>query len=419
MCLNPIDVHQERQSKLEEMRAHFTNLYVKNLDLEVTQDQFVELFSQFGAVTSAVIQTDEEGKSKGFGFVNFENHEQAAKAVDTLHDTDFNGKKLFVSRAQKKAEREEELRKSYESAKMEKLSKYQGVNLYIKNLEDDVDDEKLRAEFEPFGTITSCKVMRDDKGTSKGFGFVCFSSPDEATKAVAEMNNKMIGSKPLYVSLAQRREVRRQQLESQIAQRNQIRMQQAAAAGLPGGYINGPMYYPPGPGAYPPQAGRGMMGYGQPGMLPPRPRYAPNQQVPGMPVPSPYGQPPQGYGGMPGYPRGGPRPPVRDGPPGQPGAPRANGVPPVNGAGPRPGPPGGMPPNRGPAGAPAPGGRPQGYKGAPPARTGPAAAAAPEVPGLNTNALSTASPMEQKQMLGEIIYMKIVACVYLLCSLPK
>jgi polyadenylate-binding protein len=37
----------------------------------------------------------------------------------------------------------------------------------------------------------------------------------------------------LYVSLAQRREVRRQQLESQIAQRNQIRMQQAAAAGLP------------------------------------------------------------------------------------------------------------------------------------------------------------------------------------------
>ncbi|KAJ3492927.1 hypothetical protein NMY22_g20281 [Coprinellus aureogranulatus] len=103
-----------------------------------------------------------------------------------------------------------------------------------------MDDEKLRAEFEAFGTITSCKVMRDDKGISKGFGFVCFSSPDEATKAVAEMNNKMIGSKPLYVSLAQRREVRRQQLESQIAQRNQIRMQQAAAAGLPGSYVNGP-----------------------------------------------------------------------------------------------------------------------------------------------------------------------------------
>jgi polyadenylate-binding protein len=141
---------------------------------------------------------------------------------------------LFVARTQKTADLEEELRRSYEQAKVEKLSKYQGFNLYIKNLEGDVDDEKLRAEFEPFGSITSCKVMRDEKGTSRGFGFVCFSSHDEATKAAAEMNNKMIGSKPLYVSLAQRREVRRQQLENQIAQRNQIRMQQAAAAaGLP------------------------------------------------------------------------------------------------------------------------------------------------------------------------------------------
>ncbi|KAI0273747.1 hypothetical protein BC834DRAFT_1030395 [Gloeopeniophorella convolvens] len=396
---------KERQSKLEEMRSQFTNLYVKNVDTEVTQDEFVELFNKYGSVTSAVIQTDDEGNSKGFGFVNFETHEQAQAAVDGLHDFDFKGKKLFVSRAQKKQEREDELRKTYEAAKMEKMSKYQGVNLYIKNLEDNFDDDKLRAEFEPFGTITSCKVMRDEKGTSKGFGFVCFSSPDEATKAVAEMNNKMIGTKPLYVSLAQRREVRRQQLESQIAQRNQIRLQQAAAAGLPGGYINGPMYYPPGPGAYPPQGGRSMMGYAQPG----------------MPIPAPYGQaPPQGYGSIPGYPRGGPRPPIpREGAPaGQPGIPRATGAPAAAGPPvPRAGPQGNAPP-RGTAGvAPAAGRPPQGYKGnAPPPRNGPPPppaanappTAAPSTLPLDTSLLSNASPMEQKQMLGEVIYMRIV-----------
>ncbi|KAH9484350.1 Polyadenylate-binding protein, cytoplasmic and nuclear [Psilocybe cubensis] len=426
---------KERQSKLDEMKAQFTNLYVKNIDPEMSQEDFEKLFKQFGSVTSALISVDEEGKSKGFGFVNFDSHEEAQKAVDTLHDTEVNGRKLFVSRAQKKAEREEELRRSYEQAKMEKLSKYQGVNLYIKNLEDDVDDDKLRAEFEVFGTVTSCKVMRDDKGTSKGFGFVCFSTPDEATKAVAEMNNKMIGTKPLYVSLAQRREVRRQQLESQIAQRNQIRMQQAAAAGLPGGYINGPMYYPPGPGFGP--QGRGMMGYGQPGMMPPRPRYGPNGQVAGMPVPAPYGQAPAGYpmpqGGYP--PRGPPRPPVARGPGGSPPhanvpIPRANGAAPANGA-PRPAGPQGAAPAGRPAPAAAAGRNPPppqaaappaaGYKqpaaapqqgrpaGAAPAA--PAAAAAPSIPaelGIPASQFHAAPVAEQKQMLGEVIYMRIV-----------
>jgi polyadenylate-binding protein len=412
---------KERQSKLDELRAQFTNLYVKNLDPEMSQEEFEQLFQSFGMVTSALISVDEEGRSKGFGFVNYEKHEEAQAAVDALHETERNGRKLFVTRAQKKAEREEELRRSYEQAKMEKMSKYQGVNLYIKNLEDDIDDDKLRAEFEVFGTVTSSKVMRDEKGTSKGFGFVCFATPEESTKAVAEMNNKMIGSKPLYVSLAQRKEVRRQQLESQIAQRNQIRMQQAAAAGLPGGYINGPMYYPPGP-AFPPQ-GRAMMGYGQPGMMP-RPRYGPNGQVAGIPVPGPYGQaPPQGYpmppGGYP--PRGPPRgPPVARGPGGSPPhgtgpLPRANGPPPANGAPRAPGPQ--APPTPGRAGPPpaAPTGRPQqppaapGYKQPPPAQPRPGApASAPSADtGLNPTQLSSASPMEQKQMLGESLYMKI------------
>ncbi|KAF9265439.1 polyadenylate binding protein [Marasmius fiardii PR-910] len=412
---------KERQSKLDEMKAQYTNLYIKNLDPEIGQEEFEKLFTQYGNITSAVIQIDEEGKSKGFGFVNYESHEEAQKAVESLHDTEINGRKLFVSRAQKKAEREEELRKSYEQAKMEKLSKYQGVNLYIKNLEDDMDDDKLRAEFEPFGTITSCKVMRDDKGSSKGFGFVCFSAPDEATKAVAEMNNKMIGSKPLYVSLAQRREVRRQQLESQIAQRNQIRMQQAAAAGMPGGYMNGPMFYPPGPGF--PQ--RGMMGYGQPGMMPPRPRYPNGGQVGGMPIPAPYGQaPPQGYS-MPGYPgRGGPR-----GPPGAPRGPgsptlpnapipRASGPPPTNGAPRAPGSQG-QQQNRPPTGPTVQGGRgpqqsqQQGFKGntqnrnAGNASVSQAPPAAPGAPEITAASLANVSPMEQKQMLGEVIYMKI------------
>ncbi|GAA5823231.1 hypothetical protein JCM11251_007532 [Rhodosporidiobolus azoricus] len=413
---------RERQAKIDEIRAHFTNLYIKNIPLEVEEAEFRGLFEPFGKVTSAVISTDAEGKSKGFGFVNYEQHEDAAKAADALHEKDFKGQPLYVARAQRKSEREDELKKSYEAKKYEANLKYQGVNLYVKNLDDDLDEDKLRAEFENYGQITSCKIMVDEKGASKGFGFVCFSSPDEATKAVTELNGKMLGTKPLYVALAQRKDVRKQQLEAQVAQRNQIRAQQLQAAGIPGipPYMPGaPMYY--GPGGYPQPGARGPMGYPQPGPGGmPRPRYYAPPNMPGMPpMGGPYGQvPPQQFGQYPPPPPGaagpGQRGPGgapaggRPGQPGQPPLPQGAGVPP------RPGQqlPNGAPiPPRGAPGAPVPpNGVPRpGQQGQQAPRQGYKANATEQKPasGLTAAILANAAPQEQKQMLGEALYPKI------------
>jgi polyadenylate-binding protein len=475
---------KDRQSKFEEMKANFTNVYVKNIALDVTEDDFRQLFERYGDVTSSSLARDQEGKSRGFGFVNFTTHEAASKAVDELNGNDFHGQDLYVGRAQKKHEREEELRKSYEAARLEKANKYQGVNLYIKNLDDDVDDDKLRQMFSEFGPITSAKVMRetpsegdeekkddekdenedkekenkeevneevkeepkeepkegeeeeeakDDKkaekksdkklGKSKGFGFVCFSNPDDATKAVAEMNQRMINNKPLYVALAQRKDVRKSQLEASIQARNQLRMQQAAAAaGMPQQYMQPPVYFAPGqqPGFMPqggrgvpfPQPGMGMPGVqgGRPGQFPGYPQQGGRGGVPQQMPPNMYGMPGQyppqfGQPGTPqfmaamqqaqqaalggrGAPQGG-----RGGPQGMPG------VPPMAGGMP------GFPPNN----------RQQGGRGGPNAGrngNGPQGGRGAEGAGASVVQQQLASvrdSAQQKQILGEMIFPKIQA----------
>lgn len=215
----------EREKEIGEKAKQFKNVYIKNFGDELDDDKLLELFQPYGEVKSHKVAVDEEGKSRGFGFVAYDDSAAAEEAVENLNGYKLNDKTLYVGRAQKKGEREAELRKKYHQMKLDRINKTQGVNLYIKNLDDTIDDERLRKEFTPYGQITSAKVMLED-GRSRGFGFVCFQSPDEATRAVTEMNGRILVTKPLYVALAQRREERKAQLASQYMDRvTKIRMQ--------------------------------------------------------------------------------------------------------------------------------------------------------------------------------------------------
>ncbi|XP_034154360.1 polyadenylate-binding protein 1b isoform X2 [Pangasianodon hypophthalmus] len=209
---------KEREAELGARAKEFTNVYIKNFGEDMDDEKLKDVFSKYGNAMSIRVMTDDSGKSRGFGFVSFERHEDAQKAVDEMNGKELNGKLIYVGRAQKKVERQTELKRKFEQMKQDRMTRYQGVNLYVKNLDDGIDDERLRKEFSPFGTITSAKVMMDG-GRSKGFGFVCFSSPEEATKAVTEMNGRIVATKPLYVALAQRKEERQAHLTNQYMQR--------------------------------------------------------------------------------------------------------------------------------------------------------------------------------------------------------
>lgn len=79
--------------------------------------------------------------------------------MQAINGTDINGKIVFAGRAQKKMERQAELKERFEKLKTERVGRFQGVNLYVKNLDEVIDDERLHKEFAQFGTITSAKVV--------------------------------------------------------------------------------------------------------------------------------------------------------------------------------------------------------------------------------------------------------------------
>ena len=81
-------------------------LYVGNLPYTATDDALKAAFEQAGAVESAVIITDKfSGRSKGFGFVEMTNDEEAEKAIEMYNGKDFEGRNLVVNEARPMGER--------------------------------------------------------------------------------------------------------------------------------------------------------------------------------------------------------------------------------------------------------------------------------------------------------------------------
>ncbi|KAI3908269.1 hypothetical protein MKX01_027291 [Papaver californicum] len=231
--------------------SNFTNLYIKNLDLDVTEELLMEKFSKYGKITHLVIMKDDNSKSKGFGFVNFDSPDEAKKAMEATNGIQIGSKVLYVGRAQKKAEREKILHDQFEERRQEQVQKLKGSNVYVKNIDDSVNDDELRSIFSKCGTVTSVKIMLDEKGISRGFGFVCFTTLEAAYQAVNSLHGYVLHRKPLYVAFAQKKEERRTQLQIQFSQGIAGLAVPTSAAVIPAGYP--PLYYPLPPNMVPPQ----------------------------------------------------------------------------------------------------------------------------------------------------------------------
>ena len=175
------------------------NLLVKNLSPQVSAHLLFNTFIKYGDVRSSKLMIDIMGESKGFGFISYYRKEDSESAYQHLNNTELGGKKIKINYLEKG--RHHTVKRN---------------NIYVKEIpKKNFSDNELKKLFEKYGKINSALVLKDEKGESKGFGFVCFEKPEDAEKAQKEMNGKKIFEdieNKLYVSFALKKAERKEEL---------------------------------------------------------------------------------------------------------------------------------------------------------------------------------------------------------------
>lgn len=160
------------------------NCCIKNIPEHFTEEDLKNLFVEFGTPVSYKIMKDENGKSKKFGFVSMSNHEEAVQAVENLNNRKIEDQIIKCEYAIPKQDNKQYNHYYHHQTKPDDNKKYNGRNLYVRNFDETVTDDELVQIFSHFGEVVSAKVIHDEEGNSKKYGFVCFKTVEEASNCL-------------------------------------------------------------------------------------------------------------------------------------------------------------------------------------------------------------------------------------------
>ncbi|EYU29755.1 hypothetical protein MIMGU_mgv1a008780mg [Erythranthe guttata] len=175
-------------------RNQDATVYVGNLETKASEELLWELFVQAGPVVNVYVPKDRVTNAhQGYGFVEFRSEEDADYAIKVLNMIKLFGKPIRVNKASQ-----------------DKKSVDVGANLFIGNLDPDVDEKLLYDTFTAFGVIvTNPKIMRDpETGNSRGFGFISYDSFDASDAAIETMNGQYLCNRQITVSYAYKKDTK-------------------------------------------------------------------------------------------------------------------------------------------------------------------------------------------------------------------
>ena len=159
-------------------RNQDATIYVGGLDEKVTESLLWELFVQAGPVVNVHMPKDRVTMMhQGYGFVEFLSEDDADYSIKIMNMIKLFGKPVRVNKA---------------SAHQKNLDV--GANIFIGNLDPEVDEKLLYDTFSAFGVIlTTPKIQRDpETGNSKGFAFINYASFEASDAAIEAMNGEII-----------------------------------------------------------------------------------------------------------------------------------------------------------------------------------------------------------------------------------
>lgn len=165
------------------------SLYIGDILPDITEGILFEIFNRVGPVASIRVCRDTvTRRSLGYAYVNFHHVQDAERALDTMNYTDIKGKPCRIMWSQ----RDPTLRRS-------------GVgNIFVKNLAATIDNKGLFDTFSVFGNILSCKVVNDETGGSKGYGYVHYETHEAAQEAIEKLNGMTLDDSVVTVGFFQR-----------------------------------------------------------------------------------------------------------------------------------------------------------------------------------------------------------------------
>ncbi|KAJ8277190.1 hypothetical protein GJAV_G00072390 [Gymnothorax javanicus] len=166
-------------------------LVVNNLAYSATEDTLQSSFEK--AISIRIPQNN--GRPKGFAFVEFESEEDAKEALDTMNNSEIEGRTIRLEYSQHGGQRNEGGGRGNSGPTK---------TLFVKGLSEDTTDETLRESFEG---ATAARIVTDrETGSSKGFGFVDFESEDDCKAAKEAMEGSEIDGSSITLDYARPKE---------------------------------------------------------------------------------------------------------------------------------------------------------------------------------------------------------------------